>query len=304
MARIVRWVLGLLLGLLVLVTLASVVFNLVTSDANVPAAKLWHGKFVRAGGIETAYRQWGTHGPPIVLVGGFFEPTFVWQRVGPILGRTHRVYAFDLDGFGYTVRHGPYTLQEWGDQLAGFIRALHLGKPVVVGHSLGAAVAVEAARRGLTARIVLLDGDAVGSGGPPGWVRSFILHTPFFTTGFRIATRWSWPVKRALSSAWGGYAQTVPVHEWTDQLKVQGARGAVRGLLEHGIAGFTRAQLEAIGNAHVKATVIWGADDTVDPRHQGLVTAGNLHAPFYDVPHAPHLSMLVRPRDVAALILR
>jgi pimeloyl-ACP methyl ester carboxylesterase len=299
--RILRWFLTAVVALIVLVTVASVVFNAVTSDADVPVTALWHGPFVRTDGFLTAYRRWGTHGTPIVLVGGFFEPSFVWDRVGPLLGRTHRVYALDLDGFGYTERRGPWTLQEWGDQLTAFERALRLRQPIVVGHSLGAAVAVEAARRGLASRIVLLDGDALRSGGPPGWVRSVVLHTPFFTTAYRLATRWSWPVHRALSNAYGSHPQTIPVSRWTKQLRAQGARDAVRGLLSHGIAGVTRAELRA---TRAQATVIWGAEDEVDSREAGLGTAHDLHARFIVIPGAPHLSMLVAPRAVAAAIAR
>ena len=116
----------------------------------------------------TAYRSWGRRGSPIVLVGGFLEPSFVWEDVGPLLARAgHRVYALDLDGFGYSERRGPWTLGEWADQVQGFMRALGISRPVVVGHSLGAAVAVEVARRGVASRAVLVDGDALDSGGPP-----------------------------------------------------------------------------------------------------------------------------------------
>jgi hypothetical protein len=96
--RILRWLVRVVLGVIVLATLASLVFDLVTSDPNVPVTKLWHGKFVRADGVLTAYRSWGTHGTPIVLLGGFIEPSFVWNTVGPLLASGHRVYALDLDG--------------------------------------------------------------------------------------------------------------------------------------------------------------------------------------------------------------
>lgn len=289
-------------GLIVLVTLAAVVFDLATSDPNVPVQKLWHGRFVRADGVLTAYRSWGAHGTPIVLVGGFFEPSFVWDDVAPILARTHRVYALDLDGFGYTQRRGPWTLAEWTDQLRGFDRALHLARPVVVGHSLGAAVAVQAARRGIASRVVLLDGDALKISGPPHFVRRAILHSPFFTAAFRLASRWTWPVKRIVGNAFGpGPHPSIPVHLWTDQLRARGAAAAVRGMLSHGIAGLDRSTLQRV---HIRATVAFGANDSVDAPSAGRQTARDLGAPFVLIPHAGHLSMLVNPRAVAAAILR
>jgi pimeloyl-ACP methyl ester carboxylesterase len=134
--RVIRWILYTLLGLVVALTLASVIYNASTADASVPVHELWHGKTIDG----TAYRQWGTSGTPIVLIGGFIEPSFVWEKVAPLLAQGHRVYALDLDGFGYTERHGPWTLQHWGDQVQAFCKALGLTKPIVVGHSLGAAV--------------------------------------------------------------------------------------------------------------------------------------------------------------------
>ena len=265
-----------------------------------PVQKLWHGKFVRAAGVLTAYRSWGTHGTPVVLLGGFFEPTFVWGRVGPLLARTHRVYAFDMDGFGYTERRGPWTLREWVDQLNGFDRALGLHKPVVVGHSLGAAVAVAAAEDGLASRAVLLDGDALKIGGPPGFVRWTVLHSPFFTTAFRLAPHAGWLVKQIVGNAYGGEPHpSVPTRWWTDPLRAKDARGALRGMLSHGIAGLDRATLQ---RAHIEATVVFGAKDNVDPPSAGRQTARDLRAPFVLVPHAGHLSMLQNPRAVAAAI--
>ena len=284
--------------MIVFVTLASVVFNAVTSDPNVPVQKLWHGKFLDG----TAYRSWGTHGTPVVLLGGFFEPSFVWQRVGPLLGRTHRVYAIDLDGFGYTQRRGPWTLGKWVDQLRRFERALHLRHTVVVGHSLGAAVAVVGAQRGLASRVVLLDGDALKIGGPPHFVRWALLHSPFFTSALRLAPHAGWLVKRIVANAYGGQPHPdVPVSWWTRPLRAQGSRSALQGMLTHGVAGLDRATLQS---AHITATVVFGAEDNVDPPSAGRRSARDLHASFVLIQHAGHLSMLQNPRAVAAAILR
>jgi pimeloyl-ACP methyl ester carboxylesterase len=291
-------VLTLVVGIVVLVTLASIVFNTVTEDANVPVQKLWHGRFANG----TAYRSWGSHGTPIVLLGGFFEPTFVWNRVGPLLGKQHRVYAIDLDGFGYTQRRGPWTLDEWVGQLRAFDRALGLRKPVVVGHSLGAAVAVAAAERGLASRAVLLDGDALKIGLPPHFLRWAVVHSPFFTTALRLAPHASWLVKRIVANAYGGQPHPdVPVAWWTKPLRAQDARRSLQGMLSHGVAGLDRWNLQG---AHIDATVAFGAEDKVDAPSAGRQTARDLHAPFVLIPHAGHLSMLQAPHAVAAAILR
>jgi pimeloyl-ACP methyl ester carboxylesterase len=296
--RIIRWILLTILGLAVALTLASLVYNAATADASIPVSKLWHGKSV--GG--TAYRQWGTSGTPIVLVGGFLEPSFVWEDVAPLLARGHRVYALDLDGFGYTKRRGPWTLQHWGDQVQAFCRALGLKQPIVVGHSLGAAVAVEAARRGLASQIVLVDGDALRGGGPPSWLTTALVESPFFTTTYRFLLRSPWAVKRIVANAYGPKHPTIDsaeIRRWTDPFRAKDARRALEGMARNGIAGFTRQDLRRV---HVPALVVWGASDDVDPVASGRQTARDLRARFVLVHGAGHLSMLAAAHAVAAAI--
>jgi pimeloyl-ACP methyl ester carboxylesterase len=297
--RIVRWILFTLLGLVVALTLASVVYNASTADANVAVGELWHGKTIDG----TAYRQWGTSGTPIVLIGGFLEPSFVWEKVAPLLAQDHRVYALDLDGFGYTERRGPWTLAHWGDQVQAFCKALGLTKPIVVGHSLGAAVAAELARRGLASQIVLVDGDALRGGGPPRLLTTALVKSPYFTTIYRFLLRSPWAVKRILENAYGPNHPPIDnaeIRRWTDQFRVKDARQALEGMAQNGIAGLTRQDLRKLD---VPALVVWGASDTVDPVASGRQSARDLRAPFVLVQGAGHLSMLTASQAVARAIL-
>jgi pimeloyl-ACP methyl ester carboxylesterase len=296
--RVIRWILYTLLGVVVALTLASVIYNASTADASVPVRELWHGKTIDG----TAYRQWGSSGTPIVLIGGFLEPSFVWEKVAPLLAQGHRVYALDLDGFGYTERRGPWTLQHWGDQVQAFCKALGLTKPIVVGHSLGAAVAVELARRGVASRIVLLDGDALRGGGPPRVVTEALVRSPFFTTIYRFLLRSPWAVKRLIENAYGPNHPPISnaeIRRWTDPFRAKDARQALEGMAQHGIAGVTRQDLRQL---HVPALVVWGAKDDVDPVSAGRQSARDLRARFVLVPHAGHLSLLVAPTAVARAI--
>lgn len=288
-----------LLVLAVLLTLASFAYN-AASSGGVPAAKLYAGPYVEADGTLLAYHRWGTHGPPIVLVGGFIEPAWVWHEVGPLLGRTHRVYAVDLPPFGYSERRGPYTLAHWTQLVAAFDARLHIHRPVVVGHSLGAAVAVSLATeapRDLSG-IVLLDGDALPGGGGPGFV-SHLLVPPWFTTAYRIATGWDWLFRKGLRGAWG---KTHPpftkafIDEWERPFRVAGTASAFVSMLGHGIQGVSPA---TIARVQVPRLVVWGADDTVDSVPAGRRTAALMHARFVLVPGAGHLSMLANPAAVA-----
>jgi pimeloyl-ACP methyl ester carboxylesterase len=300
--RLRRWLrrLGLAaLALVVALTLASLAYNAVTTGDSKPATALYAGPFVRVDGTLLAYRRWGTRGTPILLLGGFVEPSWVWHAVGPLLARRHRVYAVDLPPFGYSQRRGPYTLAHWLELVRGFDRRLGIARPLVVGHSLGAAVALAAALEDSRAQrgIVLLDGDGLAAGGP-GWLAHLLL-PPWYTTVYRIVTSSDWIFRRALADAYGKRAPRLDhatLVEWERPFEVAGTAAAFRELLSHGILGWQPADLRRVRGPRL---VVWGAEDTVDSVAAGRKTAAVLHARFVLVPHAGHLSMLANPRGVA-----
>ena len=305
MRRLLRRLGIALLLVVVALTVAAGGYDLATAGRERAAPKLYPGPYVEADGKLVAYRRWGSRGTPIVLVGGFAEASWVWNRVGPLLGRRHRVYALDLPPFGYTERRGPYTESSWVALVRAFDRRLGIRRPVVVGHSLGAGVAVAYALwhpRELRG-IVLLDGDALGSGGGPSWLSSLLV-PPWYTAVYRIATGSDWIVRRALSSAYGGDGprpDRAELERWKRPFRVEGTASAFRSLLGNGLQGF---RLDELRGVHVPRLVVWGADDHVDEVSAGRGTARALRARFVLVPRAGHLSMLAQPRAVAAAVGR
>jgi pimeloyl-ACP methyl ester carboxylesterase len=306
--RLRRWPRRLALALLVflaVITVASIAYDVATNGRERPAQALYAGPYVPVDGTLVAYRHWGNTGTPIILIGGFVEPSWVWHRLGPLLGLKHRVYAIDLPPFGYTERNGHYTLSSWVSLLHDFERELGIVRPIVVGHSLGAAVAVADTfeHPGEAAGIVLLDGDALAAGGGAGWL-THLLVNPYYTSVFRIGTGADWIVRRALDNAYGPHAPS-PSHddllEWERPFRVKGTPAAFKKLLSYGIQGYQLDQLKAV---RVPRIVVWGADDTVDSVTDGRRTAAILHAPFVLVPAAGHLSMLSNPTRVASTIDR
>jgi pimeloyl-ACP methyl ester carboxylesterase len=222
---------------------------------------------------------------------------------GALLARRHRVFALDLPPFGYSQRRGPYTESAWVALLRAFDRRVGIQRPVVVGHSLGAWVAAAYALwhpreiRG----IVLLDGDALGSGRGPRWL-SHLLVPPWYTAVYRLATGSDWIVRRALASAYGPHAPRPSAAELERRqgpFRVDGTEGAFRSLLGNGLQGFRLADLRAV---RVPRLVVWGAEDHVDEVSAGRASARALGARFVLVPGAGHLSMLGNPRAVAAAI--
>jgi len=84
--------------------------------------------------------------PPVVLVHGLGDCAWVWQGVAPALAQRRDVIAVDLRGHGHSPHLDPsaYQVAEMAADLSALVDALGLQCPLLVGHSLGAAVAVQA----------------------------------------------------------------------------------------------------------------------------------------------------------------
>jgi pimeloyl-ACP methyl ester carboxylesterase len=125
-------------------------------------------KHVRANGISIGYRIVGS-GRPIVLIPGFAFTMAEWdpKLVGALSAR-HRVVLFDNRGVATTTdtRRNVLTIDEMASDTAGLIRALHLGRPDVLGWSMGGYVAQELAihHPGQVRRLILASTDFGGIG--------------------------------------------------------------------------------------------------------------------------------------------
>jgi hypothetical protein len=116
--RFARWTLLTGLVLILALTLASVGFNLASDGtAPRPAGLL----MASGGGFDPRYLEWGTTGTPVVLVPGAFETADTFDALGAVLGRSHRVYAIDLTGTGYSAPSPPYTAGHEAAQLLAFL---------------------------------------------------------------------------------------------------------------------------------------------------------------------------------------
>ncbi|SFN41333.1 alpha/beta fold hydrolase [Mycetocola miduiensis] len=94
-----------------------------------------------------------------ILLHGIGMGRRYWGALTDTLGQHGRVYALDLPGFGDAPEpESPLDMHELGDLIAELVERLHIANPVLVGHSMGAQVAVEAAARHpeLFDRVVLI----------------------------------------------------------------------------------------------------------------------------------------------------
>ncbi len=84
-----------------------------------------------------------TGGIPLVLVHGWQTDGSTWAPLRSLLELKHRVVVPDLRGSGASNRApGPYKVEHFASDLTDLIAHLDLDPAIVIGHSMGAAVAL------------------------------------------------------------------------------------------------------------------------------------------------------------------
>src|SRR5689334_22969362 len=86
-------------------------------------------------------------GRPVVLVHGLGLSGRLWTRMTEALRGGNRLVLVDLRGAGRSreVEKSDLSIGRWARDLGAVVRELGLERPVVVGHSLGAVVALKLA---------------------------------------------------------------------------------------------------------------------------------------------------------------
>lgn len=116
---------------------------------------------VQGDGVRLAVRGWPGDDPSLLLLHGLASTSHIWDLVAPRLAPRFCVVAYDQRGHGLSGKPSSgYGFDHPIADAAAAIRALRLRKPVVVGHSWGANVALQLAvdRPRLVSVAVLIDG--------------------------------------------------------------------------------------------------------------------------------------------------
>lgn len=105
------------------------------------------GRIHRPDGSTIAYRDFGGRGPVLVLLPGWACVQAMWEPTVAFLTDGFRVVSLDFAGFGHsTAGSRAWTMEEFAGDVRAVVEHLHLRDVFLVGHSMGGAVALEAAR--------------------------------------------------------------------------------------------------------------------------------------------------------------
>ena len=161
-------------------------------------------RFVEANGIRQHYLEYGAGPVELVIVPGITSPAITWEFVAEELAASCRVLTLDIRGRGLSDRPASdYSLPEYAADVAGFIGALGLQRPVVLGHSMGARIvaALGALHPGTHGPLIVVDPPLTGPGRDP-------YPTPLASFREQLAEAYAGTTAEAVSRFFPGWTET------------------------------------------------------------------------------------------------
>jgi pimeloyl-ACP methyl ester carboxylesterase len=125
--------------------LAVVVVVLNWTYGRLPATPHPTGQFVQLAGLKVRYLERPGAEPAVLLIHGLPGTAEDFEAVTPLIVG-HRTIAIDRPGYGFSTG-GYFPFQRQLQAVHEVIEKLHLGHPILVGHSYGGAISLAYAER-------------------------------------------------------------------------------------------------------------------------------------------------------------
>ena len=243
---------------------------------------------VAGAGVPLHAREWAGGEPELLLTHGLASSSHIWDLVAPRLSRSgSKVVAYDQRGHGRSGKPSSgYGFERTSADAAAVIRATGLRRPLVVGHSWGANVALELAvrRPRLIGGALLLDG------------------------GFlNLRDRFDWPTTKQVLAP--PNLAGMPVHEFLDMVR-SFLRGRVEitpqveqvflSLMRVGRDGTIRPRLSRANHLRI-LRALWEQDAQVLLRRVHVPT---LVLAVRSAPGAPDSAGFMQEKERAAEVVR
>ncbi len=236
--------------------------------------------------IFYALHRQGSAAHAVVLIHGAGSTHLDWPKEVRQLPNS-AVYALDLPGHGRSAPPGRTTIEAYTDEVVALIETLQLQKVVLVGHSMGGAIAQTVGLRQLSqvAGLVL-----VGTG-----ARLRVTDTILG----KVMTEMETAVFTIVNYYWSAQTQeAVKALSRKNLMKNEPAT-----LYGDFIACHQFDVRDRLGQIPHPTLVISAGEDQMTPAKYGRFLADSLpHAQFTLIEQAAHMMMLERPKEVAAAI--
>lgn len=272
------------------------------------------GRFITIMGNRVHYIEQGSGDQTLLLIHGLsgVAQHFTY-RVMAQLAKHYRVVAIDRPGSGYSVRPGrsSASLAVQADVIAGVIDALNLGKPTLVGHSLGGAVSLSTALRhpDKVSRLALISPLTHLPESPSEAFAALNIRYPWLRklVGWTLAIPLSMRQRdKVLDIAFG--PEAVP-----EDFAVRGG-GYLNARPSHFIAAskdmhaleeVLPAMQQRYNQLQLPIGILYGRDDRIlDPQEQGQAMADRVPGSVLEMVDGGHMLPLTQPDRTAEFIMR
>ena len=273
-----------------------------------PAGSPFHAQYRVVDGTRLRMIDTG-HGAPVVFIHGFGASLYTWRKtLAPVLDAGYRVIAFDNRGFGFSDKPAPqeggtahYTNGAYARLVVALLDSLDLPAAVLVGHSMGGAIAAEVAVRypDRVRGLVLIDAAGFGVRFPP------VLKVGRWPGAGRVAAtlRGRWMTEQVLRSTYADPSKVTDedVDQYYGPVAEPGYDRALRGVLRQFRFDTLVGRLGALA---APTLVVWGAEDSWIPVRVGSRLATELpRGAFVIVPRTGHAAADESPDEVNALLI-
>ncbi len=247
-------------------------------ETNRQARKSRIERFIDVAGTRVRYLEAGMDhdDPPLIMLHGYRAGADYWfPHPMPELAEEHHTIALDLPGYGYSGRLRVHNLNSYAVFMHDFLDVL--GYPVVnlLGHSMGAQIAIAMAARQpeRVNKLVLVD-----SAGLP-----------------RFEPQWQVPMKMLGDSS----MRHIKLFPLVMRLGARAAAG------QEGLLMLQKEHVTGILKSLTMPTlIVWGSRDRVIPMEHGALMARNIpQARLAVIRNAGHMPFYQKPQEFNRLVL-
>ena len=244
-----------------------------------------------AGNLYYAYHpDIDVKNPPLVLIHGAGGMHLYWPaEIRRLSG--YNVYAIDLPGHGKSaICDGQQTIGDYAGYLVQWLESIHLRRAVLIGHSMGGAIALAIAIHHPEYVVGL---GLIGAGARlrvhPEVLNFADDQTTFYKATDLLAT----------------YSFSPHTSSHLTELAAKRLEATRQSVLYGDLLACDRFDvMDQLGSIHAETLVICGADDLMTPVRYAQYLASSIpHARLNVIPNAGHMAMLEQPRLVAESLL-